>query len=515
MTIKKYRKGSTGFTLLEMLVVLAIIGSVSVVMVRQHQRDAEAAVIRATADAMADEMLDLARLAQKKELKGLNNKLPNPMFGKGTAQSKRSDNFQLTGMNPSRDKMYPWEDNSQGRSLFTEKKCKVNTSNAIGLDALSEEYLSCNLPELAKSPFALKHVAVVGTQDEIQRIDYFWQFSPLKRNGAEYARMLNYINDLTKAFSKRQAAEPSLFLVRLPSDANKSWEYERNIPGDMNSDPIRIGVPVNGVSAIDRLLGLSNLNNGTQYGIRVSVDIWSGEYLKADGSVRAEKLCWNAQTGQQGPCFYTASTVDTTAIELRSDGNDRTTSLCWSAGSNKPTLCLKNEGNDNSRFLELKQKDGNGQESTGSLLANIINRQKVGDKEIYSTAPIISYEVFNNSQALELDAIDCPINPVDKNTKLENKIAVSLASFASDVDKGSSRVNFTTIDKGTSVNGSNKLHRTAGVFVSASLQQNNKWKIEANNVSHKVTDGSQQGDNSFNDKNPDSVALIVQRWCSN
>ncbi|EJL6880464.1 type II secretion system protein [Vibrio cholerae] len=513
MTIKKYRKGSTGFTLLEMLVVLAIIGSVSVVMVRQHQRDAEAAVIRATADAMADEMLDLARLAQKKELKGLNNKLPNPMFGKGTAQSKRSDNFQLTGMNPSRDKMYPWEDNSQGRSLFTEKKCKVNTSNAIGLDALSEEYLSCNLPELAKSPFALKHVAVVGTQDEIQRIDYFWQFSPLKRNGAEYARMLNYINDLTKAFSKRQAAEPSLFLVRLPSDANKSWEYERNIPGDMNSDPIRIGVPVNGVSAIDRLLGLSNLNNGTQYGIRVSVDIWSGEYLKADGSVRTEKLCWNAQTGQQGPCFYTASTADTTAIELRSDGNDRTTSLCWSAGSNKPTLCLKNEGKESSRYLELKQKGVNGQQdTTGTLVANMVSKQKLGNKTMFTTTPITTYEVFDGGKSLTLDTLDCPINPESQNgDKLVNKIAVSLASFAADVEKG---INFTTIDKGTSQNNSKPLHRTAGIFVSAK-EERGKWIIEANNVSHKITEGSQQGNNADNAKNPDSVALIVQRWCSN
>ncbi|HEJ2453098.1 TPA: type II secretion system protein [Vibrio cholerae] len=513
MTIKKYRKGSTGFTLLEMLVVLAIIGSVSVVMVRQHQRDAEAAVIRATADAMADEMLDLARLAQKKELKGLNNKLPNPMFGKGTAQSKRSDNFQLTGMNPSRDKMYPWEDNSQGRSLFTEKKCKVNTSNAIGLDALSEEYLSCNLPELAKSPFTLKHVAVVGTQDEIQRIDYFWQFSPLKRNGAEYARMLNYINDLTKAFSKRQAAEPSLFLVRLPSDANKSWEYERNIPGDMNSDPIRIGVPVNGVSAIDRLLGLSNLNNGTQYGIRVSVDIWSGEYLKADGSVRTEKLCWNAQTGQQGPCFYTASTADTTAIELRSDGNDRTTSLCWSAGSNKPTLCLKNEGKESSRYLELKQKGVNGQQdTTGTLVANMVSKQKLGNKTMFTTTPITTYEVFDGGKSLTLDTLDCPINPESQNgDKLVNKIAVSLASFAADVEKG---INFTTIDKGTSQNNTKPLHRTAGIFVSAK-EERGKWIIEANNVSHKITEGSQQGNNADNAKNPDSVALIVQRWCSN
>ncbi|TQP43772.1 type II secretion system protein [Vibrio cholerae] len=513
MTIKKYRKGSTGFTLLEMLVVLAIIGSVSVVMVRQHQRDAEAAVIRATADAMADEMLDLARLAQKKELKGLNNKLPNPMFGKGTAQSKRSDNFQLTGMNPSRDKMYPWEDNSQGRSLFTEKKCKVNTSNAIGLDALSEEYLSCNLPELAKSPFTLKHVAVVGTQDEIQRIDYFWQFSPLKRNGAEYARMLNYINDLTKAFSKRQAAEPSLFLVRLPSDANKSWEYERNIPGDMNSDPIRIGVPVNGVSAIDRLLGLSNLNNGTQYGIRVSVDIWSGEYLKADGSVRTEKLCWNAQTGQQGPCFYTASTADTTAIELRSDGNDRTTSLCWSAGSNKPTLCLKNEGKESSRYLELKQKGVNGQQdTTGTLVANMVSKQKLGNKTMFTTTPITTYEVFDGGKSLTLDTLDCPINPESQNgDKLVNKIAVSLASFAADVDRG---INFSTIDKGTEHKNPKDLHRTAGVFVSAK-EQNGKWIIEANNVSHRVTDGNQTGINSDNAKNPDSVALIVQRWCSN
>ncbi|EHK7541272.1 type II secretion system protein [Vibrio cholerae] len=517
MTIKKYRKGSTGFTLLEMLVVLAIIGSVSVVMVRQHQRDAEAAVIRATADAMADEMLDLARLAQKTELKLTNgSKQNNPMYSASNSsapQAKRADNFAIESTF-NINKLYDWKSSTHGRLLFTEQRCKQQGNNT-GLPNLSEEYLSCTLPKLADNNFQLNYVGIVGTHDHIQRIDYYWEYMPDSSDKNRYAKLLNYVDSIEKAFSKKQASVPRLTLIK--KEANENWSFALTGTGAGNNQNKPIFINDGSSDAMGHLLWSAgqSFNATRKYGIRISVDIWSGEYLKADGSVRTEKLCWNAQTGQQGPCFYTASTADTTAIELRSDGNDRTTSLCWSAGSNKPTLCLKNEGNDNSRFLELKQKDGNGQESTGSLLANIINRQKVGNKEIYSTAPIISYEVFNNSQALELDAIDCPINPVDKNTKLENKIAVSLASFASDVDKGSSRVNFTTIDKGTSVNGSNKLHRTAGVFVSASLQQNNKWKIEANNVSHKVTDGSQQGDNSFNDKNPDSVALIVQRWCSN
>ncbi|HDZ9482048.1 TPA: type II secretion system protein, partial [Vibrio cholerae] len=111
-----------------------------------------------------------------------------------------------------------------------------------------------------------------------------------------------------------------------------------------------------------------------------------------------------------------------------------------------------------------------------------------------------------------LDTLDCPINPESQNgDKLVNKIAVSLASFAADVEKG---INFTTIDKGTSQNNSKPLHRTAGIFVSAK-EERGKWIIEANNVSHKITEGSQQGNNADNAKNPDSVALIVQRWCSN
>lgn len=512
MTIKKYRKGNTGFTLLEMLVVLAIIGSVSVVMVRQHQRDAEAAVIRATADAMADEMLDLARLAQKTELKlASGSKQNNPMYSTSNGsspQAKRSDNFAIES-DFDGSKLYNWKSATDGRVLFTELRCKTNGST-VGLPNLSEEFLSCTLPKLADNAFQLNYVGVVGTHDHIQRIDYYWEYVPDSNDKNRYAKLLSFIEPIEKSFANREAGKPKFSLI-LNDPADNKWRFA--IRGTQNS-PIFINDGTD--YALEHLLWSAGqgFNKTRKYGVRVSVDIWSGEYLKADGSVRTEKLCWNAQTGQQGPCFYTASTADTTAIELRSDGNDRTTSLCWSAGSNKPTLCLKNEGNDNSRFLELKQKDGNGQESTGTLVANVINRQKLmgNNKIVYSTNPIVSYEVFNNSRQLELDLLECPINPETKDgSKLSNKISVSLASFAADVDRG---INFTTLDKGTTHNTPRDLHRTAGVFVSAK-EQNGKWIIQANNVSHRVTDGNQTGINSDNAKNPDSVALIVQRWCSN
>ncbi|HDZ3711667.1 TPA: type II secretion system protein [Vibrio cholerae] len=516
MTIKKYRKGSTGFTLLEMLVVLAIIGSVSVVMVRQHQRDAEAAVIRATADAMADEMLDLARLAQKTELKLTNgSKQNNPMYSASNSsspQAKRANNFAIESAFDV-NQLYNWKSATEGRVLFTEYRCKTNGSQ-VGLPNLSEEYLSCTLPKLADNNFQLNYVGIVGTHDHIQRIDYYWEYMPDSSDKNRYAKLLNYVDSIEKAFSKKQASVPRLTLIK--KEANENWSFALTGTGAGNNQNKPIFINDGSSDAMGHLLWSAgqSFNATRKYGIRISVDIWSGEYLKADGSVRTEKLCWNAQTGQQGPCFYTASTADTTAIELRSDGNDRTTSLCWSAGSNKPTLCLKNEGNDNSRFLELKQKDGNGQESTGTLVANVINRQKLmgNNKIVYSTNPIVSYEVFNNSRQLELDLLECPMNPETKDgSKLSNKISVSLASFAADVEKG---INFTTIDKGTSQNNSKPLHRTAGIFVSAK-EERGKWIIEANNVSHKITEGSQQGNNADNAKNPDSVALIVQRWCSN
>ncbi|EOG7668998.1 type II secretion system protein [Vibrio cholerae] len=516
MTIKKYRKGSTGFTLLEMLVVLAIIGSVSVVMVRQHQRDAEAAVIRATADAMADEMLDLARLAQKTELKLTNgSKQNNPMYSASNSsapQAKRADNFAIESTF-NINKLYDWKSSTHGRLLFTEQRCKQQGNNT-GLPNLSEEYLSCTLPKLADNNFQLNYVGIVGTHDHIQRIDYYWEYMPDSSDKNRYAKLLNYVDSIEKAFSKKQASVPRLTLIK--KEANENWSFALTGTGAGNNQNKPIFINDGSSDAMGHLLWSAgqSFNATRKYGIRISVDIWSGEYLKADGSVRTEKLCWNAQTGQQGPCFYTASTADTTAIELRSDGNDRTTSLCWSAGSNKPTLCLKNEGNDNSRFLELKQKDGNGQESTGTLVANVINRQKLmgNSKIVYSTNPIVSYEVFNNSRQLELDLLECPMNPETKDgSKLSNKISVSLASFAADVARG---INFSTIDKGTEHKNPKDLHRTAGVFVSAK-EQNGKWIIEANNVSHRVTDGNQTGINSDNAKNPDSVALIVQRWCSN
>lgn len=84
------------------------------------------------------------------------------------------------------------------------------------------------------------------------------------------------------------------------------------------------------------------------------------------------------------------------------------------------------------------------------------------NKIVYSTNPIVSYEVFNNSRQLELDLLECPMNPETKDgSKLSNKISVSLASFAADVDRG---INFTTLDKGTTHNTPRDLHRTAGVL---------------------------------------------------
>lgn len=522
MTIKKYRKGNTGFTLLEMLVVLAIIGSVSVVMVRQHQRDAEAAVIRATADAMADEMLDLARLAQKKELKKQDGTAyKNDMYttaNNSSARSKRSNNYNIFDPIPGSQNLYKWDDQTNGRNLFTEKKCKINgqPGSNSGYDNLNEEYLSCQLSKLADNDFKLRHVGVVGTNDNIQRIDFYWEFMPLKATGQEYAKLLNYIDDIFKSFGKRDAAEPKIYLIKNTNNGSQSpWSFELKDPNqagqNLQDNAIPVGVPTSGISAMDKLLSL-NTTGTTKYGIRVSVDIWSGEYLKADGSVRAEKLCWDASSGTGGVCLTSYRASRQSKLEIGSDGGKETTSLCWNSGSGRPILCLKNEGYERKRYLELENID-NGQESVGTLVAELVNKVTINGQVKYSTVPVTDYVVFDNNQPVRLPILTCPINPGNGQV-LQNKIAISLASFAADVDKGTNKVNFTTIDRGTSLNGRNQLHRTAGVFVSANIESNN-WKIEANNVSHRVTDGNQTGINSDNAKNPDSVALIVQRWCSN
>lgn len=522
MTIKKYRKGSTGFTLLEMLVVLAIIGSVSVVMVRQHQRDAEAAVIRATADSMADEMLDLARLAQKKELKKQDGtSYKNDMYttaNNNSPRSKRSNNFNIFDPIPNFSNLYNWSDASNGRNLFTEKKCKINgqPGSNTGYDNLNEEYLSCQLSKLADNDFKLRHVGVVGTNDNIQRIDFYWEFMPLKATGQEYAKLLNYIDDIFKSFGKRDAAEPKIYLIKSTNNGSQSpWSFELKDPNqtgqNLQDNAIPVGVPTSGINAMDKLLSL-NTTGTTKYGIRISVDIWSGEYLKADGSVRAAKLCWDVNSGSGGVCLASYKGDRQSKLEISSDGGAETTSLCWNSGAGRASICLKNEGYNGNRYLELENINGN-QEKVGTLVAEVVNKTTINGQEKFTTIPVIDYVVFNGKQPATLPLLTCPINPSNGNA-LENKIAVSLASFAADVEKGSNGVNFTTIDKGTSVSGKNQLHRTAGVFVSANID-GNQWKIEANNVSHKVTEGSQQGNNADNAINPDSVALIVQRWCSN
>ncbi|EKO1450908.1 hypothetical protein PZD67_004033, partial [Salmonella enterica] len=323
-----------------------------------------------------------------------------------------------------------------------------------------------------------------------------------ENNGFE---LFNYVTSLERAFDKAGYFVAGAYLIsRNKGGAAQNWELVKNGTG---TPPPRVDV-----MKPDGYDFLGRLPRNLQYGIRLSMKA-DGMNLKADGSVNAEKLCWDPVSDAPVICI---------ASNKYSTHDDPMLSATISPGQDPASLSVK----------DLIFNNGVGTKPDGTTYNK------------YSTVPVIDYVSFTGENKANIKVSDnysanvndeegfirrdiqiCPLNPEGdesnpgKPKRLYPRMAVALSSFVgesldnnsktmldSDLSKLKSNRNKLSLLKGQEID------QIKGIVIQVNQSTINKpsgeWLISAS------TGLKNDGTGAYNIINPKSLSLLVTTWCS-
>ncbi|EIZ2110954.1 prepilin-type N-terminal cleavage/methylation domain-containing protein [Salmonella enterica] len=199
------------------------------------------------------------------------------------------------------------------RGYFTDSGC----AGASGNIYFSQQFLSCNeSPALHNSEIAISRIdfdSDKGTKSRpadpdktisvgIDRVDVYVSFTPVDGNTA---RLDQFISPLMRAFRLKKITPNTngIYLVRQLNHTSNSW----TLLDKTNGQPATATTSVNNLAQFSDLPDLvGKLQKGQTYALRFSFD-GKGDYLRTDGLNSADKVCWNSETGNAGPCLTSPS----------------------------------------------------------------------------------------------------------------------------------------------------------------------------------------------------------------
>ena len=405
--LKKNVRPQAGVTLLEMIIVLAIIGMCLMTYANYKRKEAQQSHQLIVADMIVRDISGVMRFIAQNKLNVLGGgEEANPLFGTKNTNVTVANYDNRVSNKTLQDQPYPNTDTDKfysgwsvgvstqaqvsptrgSRYLFLGSECK-NGNNPKGKlpFALAESMLPCELRPGAESlELVLERVDFVNNIRQagtigpgIERVDFYITYQTDAEN--EGLHFAGFIKPLEKALKGVDLSY--LQAVVFEIEGNGNFKLVTSASGQ----PLQMGdVP----NHMDRL------NANKRYGIRLSLDK-SSEDIAADGSVPTAKLCWNDAKDEAGPCI---TAIDEDRLLITSSdatGKDKNEpAMCWSREQNKSTLCLAamnsngvNPGTDNpdDRILHLRtsadKTDGSEVEpaspsslkgTTGTLYANIV-----------------------------------------------------------------------------------------------------------------------------------------------
>lgn len=396
-------RADAGVTLLEMLVVLAIIGMVMLMLANYKRKEAQqthqqvitemitrdiAGVLKFTAQDNLD-ILDSNNNpastynplydAKNLDIANYNNRVRNKTL---QDQPDTSNSNFYSGWSKNVSRANNVTTTNASRYLFLGSECRGGTSAKGALKfKLAETMLPCELRAGAEDfELVLERVDFVnnsGTPDSlgIQRIDFYLTHqAEAKDEGLHFA---GFIKPLESALRNAGLGYIQAAVVEITS----SGEFKL-------------------IQRNNKVLEISDVANNMdlfysdkQYGIRLSFDK-SSEYIPADGSVPVAKLCWNDMKGEAGPCI---TAVDSDRLVIKTSdaaGKDSDEpAMCWDKEQKQSTLCLAamnstganpNGDNPDDRILHLRTTASKNnvevvpgtpsslKGTTGTLYANIV-----------------------------------------------------------------------------------------------------------------------------------------------
>ncbi|HCH7934009.1 MULTISPECIES: prepilin-type N-terminal cleavage/methylation domain-containing protein [Providencia] len=531
-----------GYSLLEVIIVLGIIGVIMVPLSRFIINRIEDNRRQQISDTIVDEIYRFIDFVNSDELETIDGNLKrNPLFQIGNKKpeySKRVSNYKIEDELTHDNLHFNWGSGiGSERNYFTDETCQGSLLEL----SLKKEFLKCTIdPLISQQPvLSIERIDLIGDtkRKTIERTDFIAMYHPQKEEENLYVD--NLYNNFMQSFKDK-----SLYLIQADmvfkekeDNENTNWQLLKR-----NNKNIKFGELALNADALS--------NDNYNYGIRFSFNSKAGKYLKSDGSVNTDKLCWNTKNSQYGPCLMAKDENKLVLTSGALDKNEKMPALCWDTQNKAKSVCLElkevpedfsitdAQYLDDSNFI-LTKEDNKGNQVAGTLVANVVieDSHYEGSKLVkeYRTVPEVSYHSFtgNNKSMIvgenyvgddlkEDGVITIPrkLCPVVNDVRLWPRLTVAVSSMAPVVFDDEKNI----LDVDLSHESSTRINKIKHVGLSAGvvLQARHGYVVGTATTPFQPTwiisaslgvNNPENGDSSTY-VNPKSLSIMAVEWCS-
>lgn len=300
------KRRESGFSLLEIIIVMAIAGGLLTMYTRYVRKQADRSSQHAISAALVQEMkgvINFVRdrdMAVKSEESNTVEEVPNPLYNTETPDA----DYQVRLSNDINDvdtgnksEYYLWGDGSdasqQQRYRFISSSCKATLKSEY---AFEKEYLPCWMSGAAKNNAAhIERVGFRGSELEsqsgsINQIDAIVEFSADTRD--DLLAFARFQPALAQAFSDAGDVPSHAWIVHRDS-SSADWQLvTKNNDG---KTPVEFG-------AVASSIGSLNSYTSGEFGVRFTFDLNDNDSDTA-ASGGGGDMCWNSEDSQVEMCY--------------------------------------------------------------------------------------------------------------------------------------------------------------------------------------------------------------------
>ncbi|MCM7589150.1 type II secretion system GspH family protein [Enterobacter chuandaensis] len=339
----RIRKDS-GFSLLEIIIVLAIAGGVMVMYTHYARKKAENIAQQNVADALAEEMKGVLEFIDDDTiaLVGKKNETDSPLYSDENSEyddyHTRLTNEIDTTDTGSKDNYYLWGDDNnktkQQRYLFLSSNCKSSLKSDF---AFEKEYLPCFMRNVATNSTAvIDRVGFAGGDKDsdrkydINRIDTIVRFEKEEAN-SDY-HFADFAPHFTEAFSKAGFTVSHAMVVHR-TNSSSNWQLVLNKKD--KKTPIELSSMASNLDALDQY-------KNDEFGVRFTIDTNDNS---GNSSNAGSKVCWSRGDSGVKLCYDDNAGMgahgEDTVLDLTMTDPDNTRNNDM-AGTLKANLVMEN-----------------------------------------------------------------------------------------------------------------------------------------------------------------------------
>lgn len=298
----RLRRIESGFSLLEVIVVLAISGAVLVAYTNYARKQAAKEMRQTTANALVQEMKGVVNYLNDDELQTQSGEVDNPFY-EAVNQSTTDARYRNRITNAINDintentnNYFLWGDGvnaqSQQRYFFISKKCRSTLKSEF---ELTKEYLPCSLMTAANNSvikidrigFAADDLktpsSTIARMDVILAAEY--------SDSEEKFGFANYTSAFNNALNNNGLIASHIMVVQRARSSD-SWQLATKADG---STPIELA------EIASNLNRLETVSSGKQLGLRFTFDMNDNTSGGSGGSGASK--CWNTKQSKVELCY--------------------------------------------------------------------------------------------------------------------------------------------------------------------------------------------------------------------